>query len=115
MAGSYTFPAAWQDEHPFPSSAHWEVSWSEEKLSFVARLFEHYSEDEIDEGLIQSPDEPVLAYGETFREVLDTDRLATLMDEKIPPDIELRLIRDQTESLNRQGVEELERRVEAGC
>jgi hypothetical protein len=84
------------------------------ELTSFARLIEEYSEDEIEEGLVQPADEPVLAYGETFREVLDTDRLATLMDEKIPPDIELRLIRDQTESLNRQGVEELERRVAAG-
>jgi hypothetical protein len=84
------------------------------RLSFVARLVEHDSEDEIDEGLVQPADDPVLAYRETFREVLDTDRLATLMDEKIPLDIELRLIRDQTESLNRQGMEELERRVAGG-
>jgi hypothetical protein len=111
MAGVYRFPTAWQDEHPFGSGAHWEVGWSEEQLSFFARLIEEYTEDEIEAGLLQPAAEPVFSYGEGFGEITDTDLLAYEMQEAIRPDIELALIRDQVESLKRLSAEELERRI----
>ena len=114
MAGVYSFPTAWQDEHPFGSGPHWEVGWSEERLSFFARLIEEYTEDEIEAGLLQPAEEPVFSYGEECREITDTDVLAHEMQEAIPPEVELALLRDQIDSLKRFSVEELERRVEAG-
>jgi hypothetical protein len=36
----YTFGAGWQDQDPWPSGAHWEVGWDDERVSFGARLFE---------------------------------------------------------------------------
>lgn len=111
MAEVYRFPTAWQDEHPFGSGAHWEVGWSEDQLSFFARLIEEYTEDEIEAGLMQKVAEPVSSYGEGFAEITDTDLLAHQMQESIRPDVELALIRDQVESLKRLGTDELERRM----
>jgi hypothetical protein len=87
------------------------VGWSEEQLSFFARLIEEYTEDEIEAGLLQPAAEPVFSYGEGFAEISDTDLLAHEMEEAIRPDIELALIKDQVESLKRLGTEELERRM----
>jgi hypothetical protein len=87
------------------------VGWSEDQLSFCARLIEEYSEDEIEAGLLREAAEPVFSHCEGFGEITDTDLLAHEMQEAIRPDIELALIRDQVESLKRLGTEELERRM----
>ncbi len=67
------------------------MGWSEDQLSFFARLIEEYSEYEIEAGLLLEAAEPVFSYGEGFCEITDTDLLAHEMQEAIRADIELAL------------------------
>jgi hypothetical protein len=46
---------------------HWEAGWSEERLSFFARLIEEHTQDELAEGLLpEAAAGPVFFYGEGF-------------------------------------------------
>ena len=60
----YVLAAGWQDEDPWPSGAHWEVGWDDERVTFWARLFEDYGPAEPEDELLPSDYEPISSHGE---------------------------------------------------
>jgi hypothetical protein len=77
----YVLAAGWQDQDPWPSGAHWELGWDDERVTFWARLFEDYGPAEPEDELLPSDYEPISSHGDRPGELLDIDQLTTLMEE----------------------------------
>ena len=111
----YTFGAGWQDQDPWPSGAHWEVGWDDERVSFWARLFEDFDPSE-EADLLPSDYEPISSHGERPGELLELDQLTTLMEEELPGDVAAKLVADRDRylaSLTKAQARELVERLAA--
>ncbi len=91
----YVLAAGWQDEDPWPSGAHWELGWDDERVTFWARLFEDYGPAEPEDELLPSDYEPISSHGDRPGELLDIDQLTTFMEEDIPGDLVAKLEADR--------------------
>jgi hypothetical protein len=87
--------AGWQDEDPWPSWAHWELGWDDERVTFWARLFEDYGPAKPEDELLPSDRDPISSHGERPGELLDIDQLTTLMEEELPGDLVAKLEADR--------------------
>src|SRR2546428_12335664 len=91
----YVLSADWQDHDPYPTGAHWELGWDDERVTFWARLFGSFSSADLEDELLPSDREPISSHGERAGELLEVDQLVTLMEEELPEDLVLKLEADR--------------------
>jgi hypothetical protein len=88
----YRLASDWQSQEPGTSTAHWELWWDDDLVTFRAQLFMDYSPGELPDDLrLPSDDDPVSSHGERAGEFLEVDQLTTAMEEEIPGDLVAKL------------------------
>ncbi len=109
----YRLASDWQSQEPGTSTAHWELWWDDELVTFSARLYMDYSPGELPDDLrLPSDDDPVSSHGERTGEFLEVDQLTTVMEEEIPDDLVAKLKADRDRYLERLSAQESRAPVE---
>jgi hypothetical protein len=103
----YRLASDWQSQEPGTSTAHWELWWDDDLVTFRAQLFMDYSPGELPDDLrLPSDDDPVSSHGERAGEFLEVDQLTTAMEEEIPGDLVAKLKADRDRYLDRLSAQE---------